>query len=134
MDGRDATCDVSEAARQERQPAVAERKIEIGEAIREVADEALREFALMVGQNVDRELAPVLDGLAGGASPLRADQEHAGVQRDRREGVHRHAVIPALPQSGHDSHACRERPNHLPEMQWIDRQCFGSQTLDGSRS
>jgi hypothetical protein len=97
VDRGDLATELSRGALQQGQAVSAERNGKILKSVLLVSREASRQFRLMLAKNVHREEAPVADSCPGRAALACANEEHAGLQRDRRQRVYGGAEKLATP-------------------------------------
>ncbi|WFU38395.1 hypothetical protein QA640_28720 [Bradyrhizobium sp. CB82] len=89
--GGDAAAEPGCGALQQRQPVGAECQGQIFEPALQLPCEAMGQVRLMLARNIHREQAALADRHSSRTALVRAEQQHAGIARHRRQRIDRRA-------------------------------------------
>src|SRR6266849_5083527 len=110
-----AALDGSQRVGQEGHAECSIRDAHTAELLRARTGEVSGHLALMLPQNVHREDLRLGDGLLGVRCPVDTDEQHGWVERQRRDGARREAVVNPLVSRGDDSDTAGEVAHHAPK-------------------
>src|SRR6266851_5086558 len=110
-----AALDGSQRVGQEGHAECSIRDAHTAELLRARTGELSGHLALMLPQNVHREDLRLGDGLPGVRCPVDTDEQHGWVERQRRDGARREAVVNPLVSRGDDSDTAGEVAHHAPK-------------------
>ena len=119
VDRSDPATHLGGGSLQQRQAVGAERDGKIFKPALLLSREARGQIGLMLAENVDREQSSFPDGRSCRAAFARAEQQHARLQRHRRQRVDRRAEQLALPLGRDDGDPGRKSSHDRPEMPGI---------------
>src|SRR5260370_3234222 len=117
----DAALDGGQRVAQERSTECSIRDAHVVELVRARTGEGAGQRALMLPQNVDREDLRQGNGLAGVRCLVNTDEQHGWVERERRDGAGREAVVDPLVLRCDDGHSAGEVAHDTPKAFSIDK-------------